>query len=65
MSIQELETAIASLPADEFAKLMSWMEDLRAQKWDGQIADDLDSGRLDALLAEVDQEIDSGLAQPL
>ena len=33
--------------------------------WDEQIADDLDTGRLDALLAEVDQEYEAGLARPL
>jgi len=32
---------------------------------DEQIEDDLESGRLDALLAEVDKEYGVGLAQPL
>jgi len=33
--------------------------------WDKQIEKDLKVGRLDALLAEVDQEYEAGLAQPL
>ena len=33
--------------------------------WDKQIEDDLDAGRLDALLAEIDAEYEAGLARPL
>ena len=36
-----------------------------AQLWDKQIEEDLETGRLDALLAEVDDEYEAGLAQPL
>jgi len=35
------------------------------QAWDKQIEDDLEAGRLDALLAEVDKEYEAELAQPL
>ena len=38
---------------------------VKDNEWDDQIADDLDSGRLDALLAEVDEEYELGLARPL
>jgi hypothetical protein len=65
MSITEIESAITKLPADEVAALMFWLECYHEQLWDKQIADDLDSGRLDSLLAEVDQEIETGLARPL
>jgi hypothetical protein len=33
--------------------------------WDKQIEQDLETGRLDALLAEVDQEYAAGLGKPL
>ena len=65
MSIKEIEAAIIQLPAQEVSALMSWLERYHAQIWDKQIADDLEAGRLDALLAEVDKEYDSGLAKPL
>lgn len=65
MSITEIETAITRLPAAEVDKLMTWLEEYRARVWDKQIADDLDAGRLDGLLAEVEQEIEAGMAKPL
>jgi hypothetical protein len=33
--------------------------------WDKQIEEDLEAGRLDAMLAEVDEEYQAGLGQPL
>lgn len=65
MSITEIETAITQLTAEEVDKLMSWLEGYHAQIWDKQITDDLDSGRLDNLLQEVEEEIEAGMAKPL
>ncbi len=65
MSIKEIETAITQLSADKVRELMSWLERYHAQIWDKQIADDLEAGRLDSLLAEVDKEYEAGLAKPL
>ena len=65
MSIQEIEAAITELPAQEVAELMSWLAERHAQLWDRQMEEDLDAGRLDALLAEVDREYEAGLAKPL
>ena len=65
MSINEIETAIKQLPPEEVSELMSWLERYHAQIWDKQIADDLDAGRLDSVLAEVDKEYEAGLAKPL
>ena len=65
MGIKQIEKAIAQLPAKDLAELMSWLEDYHAQVWDKRIEEDLDAGRLDALLDEVDQEYEAGLSQPL
>ena len=65
MSVKEIEAAISRLPGKEVAELMSWLAEHHAQVWDKQIEYDLESGRLDALLAEVDKEYEAGLAQPL
>lgn len=65
MTIKEIEGAISQLPAKELAELMTWLHEYHAQAWDKQIEDDLEAGRLDALLAEVDKEYEAGLAQPL
>jgi len=65
MDVKEIRAAILNLQADELMDLMAWLKSHCAQTWDKQIADDLESGRLDSLLAEVDEEYEAGLARPL
>jgi hypothetical protein len=65
MNVKEVEIAITRLSASDLAELMAWLEDYYAQMWDKQIEEDLEAGRLDALLAEVDKEYAAGLDQPL
>lgn len=65
MSVKEIEIAITQLSAADLSALMAWFENYHAQMWDKQIEEDLAAGRLDALLAEVDQEYEAGLSQPL
>ena len=63
--VKQIERAITQLSAKDLAELMSWLEDYHAQVWDKRIEEDLETGRLDALLAEVDEECEAGLPQPL
>ena len=65
MSVTEIESAIVQLPAKEVAELMAWLQNYHDQLWDRQIEEDLAAGRLDKLLAEVDDEHRAGLARPL
>jgi hypothetical protein len=65
MSVAEIESAIVQLPAKDFAALMAWLQEYHQQAWDKQIEDDLEAGRLDTLLTEVDKEYRQGLARPL
>jgi hypothetical protein len=65
MGVKEIEKAIVQLPARDLDKLVGWLEDYRAKMWDKQIEEDLDAGRLDALLDEVDKEHEAGLSQPM
>jgi hypothetical protein len=65
MNVKEVEIAITRLSASDLAELMAWLENYYAQMWDKQIEEDLEAGRLDALLAEVDKEYEAGLGQPL
>jgi len=60
MSVKEIETAITQLSVKDLAELMGWLENYQAQLWDKQIEADLEAGRLDALLAEVDKEYEEG-----
>ena len=65
MSIVEIENAIKKLPPDKMKELMDWFVSYHTEIWDKQIAKDLDTGRFDSILEEVDSEIDSGTAEPL
>lgn len=65
MGVKQIERAIAQLPAKDLAELMSWLEDYNAQVWDKRIEEDLEAGRLDTLLAEIDEEYEADLTQPL
>jgi len=65
MTIQEIEQAITELDPDELARLREWFDEYYAKKWDEQIEQDADSGRLDKLIAEVDEEYNAGLSKPL
>jgi hypothetical protein len=65
MSIAEIEAAIAELPRSEVDRLVRWLSAHYADLWDKQIAEDVDAGRLDGLLDEVENEIGAGLATPL
>ncbi len=65
MSVREIENAITQLPTDELVELVMWLEEYYAAVWEQQIEQDLETGRLDDLLAELDEEYAAGLAQPL
>lgn len=65
MSIQELEAEIKKLSTKEVASLTTWLIDYHEQIWDQQIEEDLDSGKLDQLLDEIDREYATGLATSL
>lgn len=65
MSVQEIEKAITQLTPEELAELSAWFADYQAKVWDEQIERDLDAGRLDALLKEVDAEYEADQAKPL
>lgn len=65
MTLQQLETAITGLPADELAAFARWFEEYRADAWDRQIEADILAGRLDAAGREADADFDAGRCTPL
>lgn len=65
MSVQEIEIAITKLPITDIEALLKWLEEYHEQIWDEQIEQDLETGRLDSLLDEVDKEYEAGLSKPL
>lgn len=65
MSVKEIESAIQQLSEKEVSELSVWLADYRANQWDDQIARDLDEGRLDEVISQVDKQIDEGNLRPL
>lgn len=60
MSVQELESAVTTLPAEELHQFAQWFEEYLASQWDEQIAADAASGKLKALLDEADADYAAG-----
>ena len=65
MSVIEIENAIKQLPPEKVNELMEWFAAYHAELWDKKIAEDLEGGRFDSLLEEIDAEIGAGLAKPI
>ena len=65
MDIKEIESAIAQLPPSELAELAKWFEEFQAQVWDEQLEQDMETGRLDALLKQAEQDFEQGQCEPL
>jgi hypothetical protein len=52
-NIHELEKAVLSLPENEYKKFRQWFFDQDWEKWDRQLEEDSETGKLDFLLEEV------------
>ena len=65
MSIKDIEVAITKLSAKELADLAAWFADYQARVWDEQIEKDLETGKLDRFLTEVESEYKAGKMKPL
>jgi hypothetical protein len=57
MSVEQIKTAIEQLSFQERAELAAWFHGWRDDEWDGQMKRDIAEGKLDAVLLEVDEDI--------
>lgn len=64
-NVEEIEATIARLPKDAFWKLTDRLIVRREAAWDAQLEADVDAGRLDALWAQAEKEIEAGDTTPL
>ncbi len=55
-TVQEIEAAIAKLPAGEYLALFDRLREKHADAWDRQIEADAANGRLDTLYARLEKE---------
>ena len=59
-NLEQIEAAILSLPLNEFEKLRLWFLDLDHERWDEQIEQDIEDGKLDALAQEAIADLKAG-----
>ena len=64
-NLKQIETAILSLPPNDFEKLRSWFFELDHQRWDKQLEDDIANGKLEALAQEAIAEFQAGHCREL
>ncbi len=50
--VDEIKTAIESLPEEEYVQLRQWFSEKDWEKWDREIEKDSESGRLNFLIKE-------------
>jgi hypothetical protein len=58
--VQRLQHEIRSLTPAEYTALRAWLEAYDAKQWDLQFADDVATGKLDALADEAVEEVRRG-----
>lgn len=60
MSLTEIKTAIEQLSFEERAELAAWLHGWKDDEWDEQMKRDIAAGKFDAILREVDEDIQAG-----
>lgn len=65
MSVEELESAVTQLPADELSIFARWFEEYLADAWDRRIEADIQAGRLDEAGRRADADFEAGRCKPL
>jgi hypothetical protein len=65
MSVEDLQTAVAQLPAEELDRFSQWFEEFLADQWDRRIEADILAGRLDAAGRRADEDFEAGRCTPL
>jgi hypothetical protein len=59
-TLEQIEAAILTLPSNEFNRLRQWLSDVDYQRWDAQLEQDIDEGKLDALAEEAIADFAAG-----
>ena len=60
MSVEQIKRAIDQLSFEERAEVAAWLHGWQDDNWDKQMKRDIAEGKLDAVLREVDEEIQAG-----
>jgi hypothetical protein len=61
--VEEIEKAVAELPADELARFRAWFEEFETARFDERIEHDAKAGKLDQLAEQALAEFHAGRAR--
>jgi hypothetical protein len=64
-TLEDIEKAVAELPADQLARLRAWFEEFEAARFDQKIERDAKAGRLDQLAEQALADFRAGRAREL
>jgi len=64
-TVDEIKSAIESLPEDKFAQLRKWFSEKDWERWDKEIEEDVESGKLDFLVEEAKRDKKEGKLEEL
>jgi hypothetical protein len=65
MSVDELQSAIVQLSAEEIDRFSRWLDEYRADLWDQRIESDILTGHLDSAGERADEDFEAGVCTPL
>ena len=65
LKVEEIKLAIMNLSLPELKDFRKWYEEFDAQKWDKQIEEDIQAGKLDKLADEALKDFEAGLFSEL
>ncbi len=63
--VEELESRIRSLPAEDFTAFREWFSEYENELWDQQVASDYRAGKFNDLIARARAEMAQGKAKEL
>lgn len=64
-TVEDIEKAVAKLPAEQLARFRAWFEEFDAARFDAKIEHDAATGKLDRLADEAKADFRAGRAREL
>jgi hypothetical protein len=64
-TVEDIEKAVAELPADQLARFRAWFEEFDTARFDQKIEQDAKAGKLDRLAEQALSEFGAGRAREL
>ena len=64
-AVQELQSAVSQLSAEELARFREWFDKFDAEIWDRQFEEDAKSGKLDQLANQAMADFQAGKCKQL